>query len=337
MNFRNIYHAFFSLALIILAISCAHKISPKVSFVVNNETDPDTWEHITETGIGTEEYYLRKLKPGDLIYYSPIIENKTNARAGIPPIFAPQVLPVRSLADDAELKDYEKSFMLAIMGTNTRAEHLTIPSANDFRRLWSYVMNNLYCVKAKQQTGFFRVMIDYTTISALTLDDGNLKNLLPNSGRRDLVRARSNDSTIYNFFLKGMKSSTNPMFFTNGASPDVTPFSFISYSVHFNGYNYNTRILLPELNSWSVYDWIHSGVDIPGMEGNKKRIDKIIFEFHPSRLKVVPTNSSTGVEYEVEYKINQDFIFLYTGSKKRIKESDLRYIHPSSVRRMKFK
>lgn len=335
MNLRNIIYFFLFAVFAISGVSCTINLIPKVSYVINSETSPNVWDHATESGVNGEEYYIRKIEPGDVIYYSPTTENKTNGKANIPPILATQFLPIRYIGAIGELKDYEKSFLLAIMGTNTRGEYVSIPSVDDLRKLWNYVMNNLFCVKAKIQTGFFRVMIDYSNLSALALDDNNLKSFLPNSGRRDFIRARSNDSTIYNYFLKGIKPPTNSNFYT--ASNDYTPFSFISYTVLFNGYRYDAYNQYSELNLWSVYDWINSGIEIPGMVDNKRTISKIGLHSHPSRLKVVPDSLTTGEEYVIEYKRMQDYFFLYSGTKKRIKESDLRYIYPPSVRKMKFK
>jgi hypothetical protein len=143
-------------------------------------------------------------------------------------------------------------------------------------------------------------------------------------------------SSLSVFFESELKPNIVTPIFYNNAIEDRF-FSFVSFSAFVDQAFYSSNQITLELSTWSIYDWIHSGVPMYEMNDNNKtkRLTYIVFKKHHGRYKILYKDEAPG--REIHYRSGKDSILWGTGNKKTITEGDLINIFPSSVKRLIFK
>jgi hypothetical protein len=311
-------------------------ITPEMSAIIWREPNLGT---MTAAG---EQYYYRKLQPGDVLFIHSFLSNKANRKASVPPAIEELTIPIRTIGPSAHLKNYEKVFLLACFATHSQNTWATIPTATmaekDYRDLWNYVCGNLYVFKRSGDSNSLRIQINWTDIARLPATNafGPLLATPGHIGYADVLLDYRGELSINQFldnaFIPGI---TNGSFYIGGAGSSAAPnrFSYYLYNVRLNGFDYERYKDYHELDSWNIYDWLYYNKPLNTDYTVNNITSTIYLKFYRygCRYRIIDNGSTPGSQIVYDPANPDDFLHRNT---RTLNEKDLLNIPRNLVRKV---
>ncbi|QIL40573.1 hypothetical protein G7074_15645 [Pedobacter sp. HDW13] len=335
---QNTFFLQFIGGIVLLCASCAKPLQ-RNSFTINDIMPAGVWKTLESSS-----QYMRPIKPGSIIHLDCFTATQPYGHSSLMPLHYTFDIPVRMIDTEikgkdgnvlGKLKNYEKDFLLAYLATNTKAAFGAIPPDSALVNLWNFLMKNLWLTKGTINSPLSKVSVDYTNLeNDLLKQDPTFRNQLRGLGQwQAVIIPRAIYKDHRGFFDKQLTGNNPNAVFYEPLDSDRF-FSYVSFTVFVDGAFYNQNQSTEELRTWSIFDWLHSG--IPIYESNKgKKIKIITFKKNSGRYKIVPAGTVPG--RQVNYKISSDLLLIGNGDRKTILEEDLTNIFPPSVKRLVFR
>jgi len=323
---------------VLLCAGCAKPLQ-RNPFTINDSMSAGVWK-TAESSL----QYMRPIKPGSIIHLDCFTATQPYGHSSLMPLHYRFDIPVRMINTEikgkdgdvlGKLKNYEKDFLLAYLATNTKAYFETIPPDSALVNLWNFLMKNLWLTKGTVHNPLSKVSVDYTNLEndLLKKDPTFSKQLRGLDQWQAVIIPRVIYKDYRGFFDKQLSGNNPNTVFYEPLDSDRF-FSYVSFTVFVDGAFYNQNQSTEELRTWSIFDWLHSG--IPIYESDKEKKMKIItFKKNSGRYKIAP--AGTIPSRQVKYSLSSDLLLIGSGDAKTILEEDLTNIFPPSVKRLIFR
>ncbi|MBB1287024.1 hypothetical protein HRH25_21755 [Flavisolibacter sp. BT320] len=340
---RQTFYAllFQTLVLITLTFLSCMRPPQRDPFTINDTMPGTVWQYAQST---TD--YRRKIEPGTIIHIDCFTATQPYGQSSLMPLHYVFDIPVRMIDTKkkdkngvtlGKLKNYEKDFLLTYLATNSKKNFGTVPPESSLVNLWNFLMNNLWVIQDTKPNALAKVKVDYTSLNndLLASDRTFYDQLiaLDRTTQEIVVPRQSYPDHQRSFFAEKLVGKNNNEIFYSPALEDRF-FSYVSYSVFVDAAFYSKNQSITQLASWSIHDWIYSGV--PMHDEDKERILKRIkFKKYGGSYLIV--NNDTEPGRRVKYGASSDLMLIGSGDKKTIVEEDLTNIFPPSVKRLIFR
>lgn len=339
--------------------SCATRSPERVSFTIDENMDPKVWYLINSIDQpqnkkpeSLSKDFIRKIEPGTIIRADCFGSTQANSTARYIPLHYTFNIPIRKIESKhslGTLKGYEKAFLMTCIATNTKQmfnkQNTKLISDKALINLWNYFIDNMYIAKLRDSlrgdywpTGIY---INYTKINdSLFKKDSTFHALLgKNCGLEPIIKSRTNVKSINKFLNESLEDGiTNSYYYYIDKNDKF--FSYVSFTANINGLAYGCKEPGPEAGSWSVYDWVHSGIPFYKNDaGETKHVKSISFRGKPFNLfskKFKVVDSLQVKNWIIHYHMSgEQFIEqAYKSGSRTISEKDLINIFPASVYRI---
>lgn len=279
--------------------------------------------------------YYKQIKPGDILHLDCFSGTQPHGTSLTLPAHYSFDIPVRLINEEyGKLKGYEKDFLLTYLATNIKAKFNKVPSELALVRLWNYIMSNIWMVKDAKANSVAKVRVNYDRLKTALLDhDPTFKDQLGQlkGASEVIVLPRTSAPLLSGYFEGSLADSRNTPAFYDPEPSDRT-FSFVQFSVVADAAYYKRNLSTAELASWSVYDWVNSGIAMYDKENKQKELKYIVFKKYAGRYEI---RDGTSDHPNVYY--NTGSFRLRSRKPKVIYKKDLADIFPSATQRLIFK
>ncbi|MBO9154141.1 hypothetical protein ACFOTA_18140 [Chitinophaga sp. GCM10012297] len=297
------------------------------------------WYEFARSSDGAASEYIKNINPGTILRldcYTATLPTTTGV-SYLMPLHYTFEIPIRYVGlRYGTLKSYERDFLLAYLATNIKKKFPEgIPEDKSLVHLWNYLMRHLVLVQDAKKTSPAKVKVEYKDLRELFDSIPAFRECLAfqEGEQQDLIVPRSIETTesIKDFFQGSLSGhvATKSFYKTNLSD---RYFSYVSYTVIVDDVSYDKHQATRELSTWSVYDWVNSGIPVYEEE---KQLRFIVFKKHHGRYSINYNGEEAG--RTVRYQQYPQNMLSGSGRNKSISEEDLTSIFPNAVKRLVYK